>query len=60
MLAAVESSRSPARSCGPLRRGNHETPGEWSMAGFPKDVDDLRVVARYLREKLNYEIETIM
>lgn len=41
-------------------RGNHETPGEWSMAGFPKDVDDLRVVAKYLRDELNYEIETIM
>jgi hypothetical protein len=30
------------------------------MAGFPKDVVDLRVVAKYLREQHNYEIETIM
>lgn len=42
------------------RRGNHETAGEWSMAAFPRDVDDLRVVSKYLREELNYEIDLIV
>ena len=41
-------------------RGNHETPGEWSMAAFPRDVDDLRVVAKHLRDELNYEIDMIV
>ncbi|KAL7414757.1 ectomycorrhiza-regulated esterase [Mrakia frigida] len=41
-------------------RGNHETAGEWSMAAFPRDVDDLRVVSKYLREELNYEIDLIV
>lgn len=30
------------------------------MAAFPRDVDDLRVVAKHLRDELNYEIDLIV
>lgn len=41
-------------------RGNAETPGEWSLAAFERDVEDLQVVARHLREELGYQIDLVV
>lgn len=41
-------------------RANAESPGEWGMGDFEKDLQDLHVVIRYLRRKYNYHVESII
>lgn len=41
-------------------RANHETPGEWSMSNIDHDVQDLRAVITFLKERYGYAVELLV
>ncbi len=41
-------------------RGNHETPGTWTFAGFSQDVTDLEVVVEYLKKEYGYVVDMLV
>jgi hypothetical protein len=41
-------------------RGNAESPGKWSLAGFERDIEDLEVIAAWLVNERGYEIDTVV
>ncbi|KAF8496097.1 ectomycorrhiza-regulated esterase [Gautieria morchelliformis] len=41
-------------------RGNHETPGNWNMAGFEEDLQDLSAVVAFLTSQLGYSIDMLV
>jgi hypothetical protein len=43
-----------------IRRGNHESPGPFTLGHLERDIEDLVVVAKYLREVEGYQIDMIV
>lgn len=41
-------------------RANDESPGEWGMGDFEKDLQDLHVIIKQLREEYNYHVEALV
>lgn len=41
-------------------RANAESPGEWGMGDFEKDLADLHVVVKHLRDEYGYRVESII
>ncbi|KAI0049418.1 ectomycorrhiza-regulated esterase [Auriscalpium vulgare] len=41
-------------------RGAHESGGKWYYAGFAEDLQDLRVVVKYLSDNYGYEVDLLV
>ncbi|CAO1625655.1 unnamed protein product [Sympodiomycopsis kandeliae] len=41
-------------------RANHETPGEWNMAKFDNDIQDINCVLAYLEQHYNYNLQLLV
>ncbi|KIM24729.1 hypothetical protein M408DRAFT_331689 [Serendipita vermifera MAFF 305830] len=41
-------------------RGNHESGGAWTVGGIDRDVDDIQVVAEYLKQTYDYNVVVVI